>query len=49
MVVFMKIDLHFAVIFIRYPSITYLDGAEKMFNDVDFVGMDKNEFVGFLE
>ena len=49
MVVYMKIDLHFAGIFSRYPAICYSDGAEQRFDDVDFVGMDKNEFVGFIQ
>ncbi|XP_023737311.2 uncharacterized protein LOC111885278 [Lactuca sativa] len=45
----MKIDLHFAGIFSRYPAIYCSDGAEQMFDDVDFAGMDKNEFVGFIQ
>ena len=49
MAVYMKIDLHFAGIFSRYHAICYSDGAEQMFDDVDFAGMDKNEFVGFIQ
>ena len=49
MVVYMKIDLHFAGIFTRYPIISYSDGVEKRFDDVDFVGMDKNVFLDFLQ
>ncbi|XP_052622742.1 uncharacterized protein LOC128128018 [Lactuca sativa] len=49
MAVYMKIDLHFAGIFSRYPAICYSDGAEQMFDDVDFAVMDKNEFVGFIQ
>nr|KAJ0205312.1 hypothetical protein LSAT_V11C500238060 [Lactuca sativa] len=44
-----KIDLHFAGIFMRYPTICYSDCAEQRFDDVDFAGMDKNEFVVFIQ
>ena len=49
MIVQMKIDLHFAGIFTRYLVITYSDGAEQRFEDVDFARMDKNDFVLFVE
>ena len=45
----MKIDLHFAGFFTRYPEISYTDGAEQRFEDVDFARMDRNEFVEFLQ
>lgn len=33
----------------RYTGISYSDGAEQIFEDVDYAGMDKNKFVAFLE
>lgn len=49
MAFYMKTDLHFAGIFTRYPLINYLDGDEQRFDEVNFVGMDKNEFVMFAQ
>ena len=45
----MNIDLHFAGLFTSYPEISYSDGLEQRFEDVDFVGMDKNEFMLFIQ
>ena len=47
MVVYMKIEHHFIGIFIRYPTISYVDGAEQRFEDVDFTGRNESEL--FLE
>ena len=43
MAVYTKIDLHFAGLFTRYPMISYSDGVEQRFEDVDFAGMDKKQ------
>lgn len=45
----MKIDLHFQRVFTRYLVISYSDGVNNMFEDVDFVGIDKNEFGVFFK
>ena len=46
----MKVDLHFAGFFFsRYPTISYSDGAEQRFEDVDFAGMDLKEFLLFIQ
>lgn len=49
MVVYMKIDLHFVGIFTGYSVISYSYGAEQRFEDVDFAGMDKNDFMMFIQ
>lgn len=49
MVVYMKIDLHFGGTFTRYPIITYSYSAEQRFGDVDFVRMDNNQFLMFVQ
>ena len=49
MFVYMKIDLHLEGTFMRYPVISYSDGMDQRIEDVDFDGMDMNEFVVFLE
>lgn len=49
MVVYKKIDLHFECILTRYPVISYSDGVEQRFEDIDYARIHKNEFVVFLE
>lgn len=49
MTIYMKIDLHFQGMFMTYLFISYTDGLESRLKDVNFVGMEKKEFMVFLE